>query len=173
MAHHVCGNKLPEDLALVANLAQYIGQFNLPKDCHFNGRHYPRGGRCVTAEWNHLCGADKFILFQDGHQPLWQPQGAHSYGAAFGTESNISDMYLSNVVTMVRAPAQRAISGWYMQTTECRAARTLPVYQICVSACHTQMILGVMCGTYHKGGFHELLGMQPAEAVELAVARMK
>eukprot|EP00971_Amphidinium_carterae_P136584 2706133-Amphidinium_carterae.1 len=108
--------------------------FDIPQrngHCRFNGHNYSYLlPRCTTRFWQLLCGNDKFILLTGGHQPLWQPKGLKafaaryqrtkerkrlfvSYGHAFGTVREVSDAYLSHVVTMIRDPRQRAVSGWY------------------------------------------------------------
>eukprot|EP00971_Amphidinium_carterae_P256685 5096725-Amphidinium_carterae.1 len=157
--------------------------------CTFNGHSYKSRERlrCMTAAWNFVCGDGKFISFQGGHAPLWAPEGLHSAshgsdlrtcGNAWAAVPRIADTYLSRVVTMIRDPRQRAVSGWYAQTRKhsCTYAKNQTDYQICVSACHTQMILGTGCAFRKRGAKttadHDLLGLQEDDAVEVAVARL-
>eukprot|EP00971_Amphidinium_carterae_P273339 5424812-Amphidinium_carterae.1 len=78
---------------------------------------------------------------------------------------------------MIRDPRQRAVSGWYQGKHDCQRATNQTDYQICVSACHTQMILGTFCGKGELGANttaeHDLMGFREVEAVEVAAARLQ
>mmetsp|Transcript_26139 Transcript_26139/g.60377 ORF Transcript_26139/g.60377 Transcript_26139/m.60377 type:complete len:408 (+) Transcript_26139:72-1295(+) len=145
---------------------------------------------CATAAWQEVCGTDKFYLFRARHQPLWRPTlDTHerkvtylgtvpltSAGGGFGAISNVSDDHLRHVVTMLRAPAQRVVSGWIDGKHDCRSATTQDRYQRCVSSCQTFMIVGAHCSDFENHLVKpppSILQLDPDKMLELALWRLK
>eukprot|EP00971_Amphidinium_carterae_P136662 2707628-Amphidinium_carterae.1 len=193
IVHAMCGDVVEKSLFLGNAFAAYDvyrSRHVNKTGCLFNGHKYgpSERQRCVTAGWNVVCGAGKFISFQGGHAPLWAPKGLRpaarrspdlhiAYGSAWGTVKQIDDLYLSRVVSMIRDPRQRAVSGWYHGKHSCTSATNRTDYQICMSACHTKMIIGTGCGSRKLGASttaeHDLMGLQEDEAVDVAAARLR
>lgn len=85
----------------------------------------------ATQEWNRRCGDNTFMRFESNHAPMWRI-------------GNI-DEDLGHVVTMVRDPTKRIVSGWNHNKHDCPAP-DFDSYAECTNACATQMINGYWCG---------------------------
>mmetsp|Transcript_28351 Transcript_28351/g.62775 ORF Transcript_28351/g.62775 Transcript_28351/m.62775 type:complete len:440 (+) Transcript_28351:67-1386(+) len=193
LVHYACEDRVPPGYKLLE--AMDLSIFRLKyrdwhietnMSCTFNGKSFPQGSKnqfpCSTARWQAACGREKFYHFQSGHYPLWRLPGAlprspgQALGTPFGTIAKVNDGHLSQVVVLLRDPPQRTVSGWLADKHSCTKATNIMDYQRCVSSCHTQMLIGVWCGFMEPQGFptkHELLGIPPGIAVELAMTRLE